>query len=304
MKSKAKGQKPRAKTPVVRAKRPSFRVGLLVNPDKPMAARIIPELVQWLKAEGHRPFVATRNARALKVGIDCCPADELVGKVDLVVALGGDGTLLRAARLVGRREVPIMGVNLGGLGFLTEFSADEAQEGITSFTRGRHQEESRMVLECRYGRRTAFVLNDCAVNMGPATRAIEVTAHADGVLATKFAGDGVIVATPTGSTAYSLAAGGPVVFPTMNAILLTPICPHALGSRPLILPGDAHVELAISPRSQAAVLNLDGQDRLRIEPGKPVRIRRADFSVRLVTPRGKTYFQILRDKLKWTGSQR
>jgi NAD+ kinase len=220
------------------------------------------------------------------------------------VACGGDGTLLRAARLVGNRDVPIMGVNLGALGFLTEFSADEAEAGISDFCDGTHSEERRMVLACNYGRKSAFVLNDIAVNMGSANRAIELVASSGGVLLTRFVGDGVVVATPTGSTAYSLAAGGPVVYPTMPAILLTPLAPHALASRPMILPPDAKVELELNRRSELAVLNLDGQERWEMRPGRPLCVNRAGFTIRLVTPKGKTYFQILRDKLKWTGSQR
>jgi NAD+ kinase len=212
--------------------------------------------------------------------------------------------MLRAARLVGNRDVPIMGVNLGGLGFLTEFSVEEAQAGIEAFCQDNHTEERRMVLACGYGRKAGFALNDIAVNMGPANRAIELVASSGGVPVTRFIGDGVVVATPTGSTAYSLAAGGPVVYPTMDAILLTPLSPHALASRPMILPGDARVELELSRRSESAVLNLDGQERWIVRPGQPIRISRAGFTIRLVTPKGKTYFQILRDKLKWTGSQR
>jgi NAD+ kinase len=196
-----------------------------------------------------------------------------------------------------------MGVNLGGLGFLTEFSTEEAQAGIEAFCRGAHVEERRMVLACRYERRSGFALNDVAINMGTANRAIELVASSGGVLVTRFVGDGVVVATPTGSTAYSLAAGGPVVYPTMAAILLTPLAPHALASRPMILPADAGVELALSKRSESAVLNLDGQERWTIRSGRTIRISRAGFTIRLVTPRDKTYFRILRDKLKWTGSQ-
>jgi len=161
-----------------------------------------------------------------------------------------------------------------------------------------------MVLDCSYGRKRGFALNDIAVNMGPANRAIELVATSGGILVTRFIGDGLVVATPTGSTAYSLAAGGPVVYPTMEAILLTPLSPHALASRPMILPADAQVELELSPRSESAVLNLDGQERWIIRPGHPLRISRACFTIRLVTPKDRTYFEILRDKLKWTGSQR
>jgi NAD+ kinase len=282
----------------------SKRIAFMVNRGKPLATKLVPELVHWLRAAGHVPLLSTGTAKLLRVKAECSPAARLAVKADLVVACGGDGTMLRAARLVGSRDVPVMGVNLGGLGFLTEFSADEAQAGIEDFCRGTHTEERRMVLACRYGHKSGFALNDIAVNMGPANRAIELVAGSGGVLVTRFVGDGVVVATPTGSTAYSLAAGGPVVYPTMQAILLTPLSPHALASRPMILPPDAKVELELSRRSESAILNLDGQERWMIRPGRPIRISRAGFTIRLVTPKGKTYFQILRDKLKWTGSQR
>jgi NAD+ kinase len=279
------------------------RIAFMVNRGKPLAARLVPELVRRLQAAGHQPMLSTGTAKLLRLKVQSCPAAGLARMADLVVACGGDGTLLRAARLVGSLDVPIMGVNLGGLGFLTEFSVEEAQAGIADFCRGRHTEERRMVLACRYGRKSAFALNDIAINMGPANRAIELVATSGGVLVTRFIGDGVVVATPTGSTAYSLAAGGPVVYPTMDAILLTPLSPHALASRPMILHGDAHVELELSRRSESAVLNLDGQERWIVRPGRPIRISRAGFTIRLVTPKDKTYFQILRDKLKWTGGQ-
>jgi len=278
------------------------RIAFMVNRSKPLATKLVPELVRWLRAAGHVPLLSAGTAKLLRVTTECSPAAKLAEKADLVVACGGDGTMLRAARLVGSRDVPIMGVNLGGLGFLTEFSVEEAQAGIEAFCLGNHTEERRMVLACRYGRRSGFALNDIAVNMGTANRAIELVANSGGVLVTRFVGDGVVVATPTGSTGYSLAAGGPVVFPTMDAILLTPLSPHALASRPMILPGDARVELELSKRSESAVLNLDGQERWTIGPEQPIRISRAGFTIRLVTPKGKTYFQILRDKLKWTGS--
>ncbi len=280
------------------------RIAFMVNRGKPLAATLVPQLVRWLRAAGHEPLLSTGTAKLLRLDVESCPAAGLARRADLVVACGGDGTLLRAARLVGSQNVPIMGVNLGGLGFLTEFSTDEAQAGLEDFCRGDHTEERRMVLDSHYGRRSGFALNDISVNMGPANRAIELAARSGGVLVTRFVGDGVVVATPTGSTAYSLAAGGPVVYPTMDAILLTPLSPHALASRPMILPADAQVELELSRRSESAVLNLDGQERWLIRPGRPLRIRRAGFTIRLVTPKDKTYFQILRDKLKWTGSER
>ena len=280
-----------------------MKLGLLVNRERPAARPVVVGLVRWLQARGHEPVLTPDTARTFGLRTATVPEAEIVRGVELVVALGGDGTLLRAARLVGRREIPIMGVNLGGLGFLTEFATTEARAGITAFARGRHCEERRMVLECRYGRRRGFALNDCAVNMGPSGRVIKIIVRSAGVFINRFAGDGVVIATPTGSTAYSLAAVGPVIYPTMTAILLTPLAPHALAARPLILPGEAGLEVELTPDSEPATLNLDGQQPWRIVPGRPVAITTAGFCVRLVTPQNKTYYSILRDKLKWSGSQ-
>ena len=152
----------------------SKRVAFMVNRGKPLATKLVPELVHWLRAAGHVPLLSTGTAKLLRVTAECSPAAKLAERADLVVACGGDGTLLRAARMVGSRDVPIMGVNLGGLGFLTEFSVEEALSGIEDFCRGTHAEERRMVLACTYGSKSGFALNDIAVNMGPASRAIEL----------------------------------------------------------------------------------------------------------------------------------
>ncbi|MFO7676018.1 MAG: NAD(+)/NADH kinase [bacterium] len=280
-----------------------MNVGLLVNREKPAARRFLAGFVEWLSARGHRPVLAPGTARAFGIRAACRPPGEIVRAADLVVALGGDGTLLRAARLVGASETPIMGVNLGGLGFLTEFSTGEARAGVTAFARGRHREERRMALACRLGRRRGFAVNDCAVNMGRAGRVIKVIVRADGEFINRFSGDGIVIATPTGSTAYSLAAGGPVVVPTMAAIVLTPLAPHALAARPLILPADAALEVELAAGSDPATLNIDGQQVWPLRPGRPFAIGRAGFCVRLVTPHRKSWYGILRDKLKWRGSQ-
>ncbi len=305
-----------------------MRIGLVINWNKPVARRFVPDLVRWLEKKGHKPILFDK------------PHNRVPGpqtwelrrfkEVDLVVALGGDGTLLRAVRLVGKYQKPIMGVNLGGLGFLTEFSLQKARAGIEGFVHNEHCEEKRMLLACsREGKsKKAYALNDCALNMGPSGRVIEIvvwwapkavnlgvsterSAEPGRALGTKplrfvnkFVGDGIVVATPTGSTAYSLATGGPVVYPTMSAIILTPICPHALSARPIVLPGDAEVILELTNNSQPAVLNLDGQTRWRINPKTRIRITQADFYLRLVVPKEKSYFEILREKLKWSGGQR
>ncbi len=281
-----------------------MNIGLVVNLGKPDARRFVTEMVDWLGRNSFRPLVSAATARSLRLGKPGVAESTLVRRADLLVALGGDGTLLRAARLIGSRGLPVMGINLGGLGFLTEFSVDEARDGLLAFRESKHTIEERTVLEARYRGRSAGVLNDCSINMSEENRVIDLTAEARGEFLTRFVGDGVVVATPTGSTAYSLAAGGPVVYPTMDAILVTPLCPHALSARPMILPGDSTLQFTLSARTGSAVINLDGQERWRLVPGHPLRVRRAPYRVRLVTPRHKTYFQILRDKLRWAGSQR
>ncbi len=280
-----------------------IKIGLVVNWSKPLAQRFVPELIHWLKENGFDVSLADKPAmgiRHFRKGIK---------DVDLMVALGGDGTLLRAVQIVGERETPIMGVNLGGLGFLTEFSTGEARQGIRDFARGKFGEERRMVLACQMidgagQKKMGYALNDCAVNMGPSGRVVEVVLNWQGQFLNKFVGDGVVVATPTGSTAYSLAAGGPVVYPTMTALVITPLCPHALTARPIVLPGDGTVELELTGKSEEAVVTLDGQHRWVFHRGDRLTVTRAKHAVRLVVPKKKSYFAILRKKLKWSGSQR
>lgn len=284
-----------------------IKVGLVVNWSKPLAHRFVPGLIRWLKEKGFDCLFAEKPDRSTE---KICPVfREGIMDADLVVALGGDGTLLKAVQMVGQKETPIMGVNLGGLGFLTEFSTDEARQGISDFARGKFGEEKRMVLACQviYGSgqtKTGYAFNDCAVNMGPSGRVVEVVLNWQGQFLNKFVGDGVVIATPTGSTAYSLAAGGPVIFPTMTAVVITPLCPHALTARPIVLPGDGMIQLELTGKSEEAVVTLDGQRRWRFQQGDRLTITRANFAVRLVVPKKKSYFEILRNKLKWSGSQR
>ncbi len=283
-------------------------IGLVVNWEKRLARRFVVGLSRWLKKRGHRLFFAEQPPREC-VGLTTNWGINWIRKADLVVALGGDGTLLRAVRMVGEKEIPVMGVNLGGLGFLTEFATHEARAGIVSFERGRHQEERRMLLECQLVRangrlRTGYAFNDCAVNMGTVNRVIEVAVKWEGKFVNKFAGDGLVVATPTGSTAYSLAAGGPVVYPTMRAVIVTPLCPHALAARPIVLPGNGVIEIELTGKAEQAFVTVDGQQRWEFLIKERLMVKPVDFQVRLVVPRGKSYFEILRSKLKWSGSQR
>jgi len=278
-----------------------MRIGLIVNTRRAQA-RTVPKLVRFLLRRGLEVRAERLVCRTLRLGCEAAEDAALVAGCDLVVALGGDGTLLRAARLVGCRDIPILGINLGELGFLTEFTVHQAQSAIAAFLKGRHQEEQRMVLEvCHRGRRY-FALNDASVNMGKECRALKLVLSVNDTYVTDFVADGVVIATPTGSTAYSLAAGGPIVFPTLEAILITPLCPHALSARPLVAAPGEVIAIELGARNpRAAALVVDGCRRAAVAPGEKVVFRQADYKVRLVTPRQRSYYSILRNKMKWGG---
>jgi NAD+ kinase len=224
--------------------------------------------------------------------------------LDLVVVLGGDGTLLKAARLYGHQEAPILGVNLGGLGFLTEISLDELRPLFERILRGEYQTENRMVLTAgiiREGKACPVIpfLNDVVINKGAVARIIDLETSIGGQFLTSYRGDGLIVATPTGSTAYNLSAGGPILHPALKTILLTPICPFTLTNRPIILQDDAVIDIRLGTKASEVWLTFDGQVGYPLNAGDLVRVQKAVKSIRLIKTPYKNYFEILRTKLKW-----
>lgn len=278
-----------------------MKIGLVINWNKGLALPFVSQLVTYLEK---RDIDFTIIDSPPPAGIlKSANYTRKISDENLILALGGDGTLLRAVRLVADEQKPIMGVNLGSLGFLTEFSNKEAEKGIDDFIKGDYSLEKRIVMQIKCGKKTSFAFNDCAINMGKTGRVIEITVNYKEEFVNKFVGDGIIVATPTGSTAYSLAAGGPVLYPTISAFVLTPICPHALAARPIVLPAEETITLQIIGKSEDAILSLDGQIRWQLRTNIPLYITRANFFVHLVIPKGKCYFEILRNKLKWSGSQ-
>ncbi len=277
-----------------------MKIGLIVNPEKPLAEKVVRELVDFLLVHKITPLIENKSGRALKLTKFSASPSQIITSTQLIIALGGDGTLLRAARMVGNRGIPIMGVNLGGLGFLTEFSANEVKTAITDYLNKNYRAENRMVLQVTHNKQNFYVLNDCAVNMGPECRVIELMLYSDHTFICKLVADGVVIATPTGSTAYSLAAGGPIVFPTMEAILITPLSPHILSGRPLIVTATETITLELAPKSHNAILNIDGQTRRVLKLGEKVTFRKADYYIRLIAPKNKSYYQILRTKMKWS----
>ena len=280
------------------------RVGFILKPDKSEAGALLESLVPWLRAEGHVPVVTTEDQVA-PPGAEILPEDELAAAVDLTVVLGGDGTMLRAARLVADAGRPVLGINLGQLGFLTGFAPDEARAAISRAMAGGLPVSERMRLAVSFVRPGAdpvrrSALNDAVLHQGAIARLVEVDAFVDGQFVAAYRADGLIVATPTGSTAYNMAAGGPIVIPGQAAMALTPICAHSLTNRPLVVPARAVIRMVLGApfTGRGVVLTLDGQWAHSFLPGDAVEITAAPTPLR-VFDAAKSYFDIMREKLNW-----
>jgi NAD+ kinase len=278
-------------------------VGVAIKPGVPRAAAAACDLAKLLAQRGLEALFDPAAAAA--VGTSGFPRAELASRADLIVVLGGDGTLLAVARAVEERPTPILGINLGTLGFLAEVPVDEMEPALARALAGDLQVEERMRLEVEHLRAGASrhryrALNDAVItNRGALARIIDLEAHADGQLVTTYHADGLIVATPTGSTAYSLSAGGPILLPGVASFLLTPICPHTLTQRPLVLPDGARLELVVHALGGEVQLTVDGQEGGRLEDGDRVRVRRSEHSVRLLVAPLRSRFDVLRSKLRW-----
>ncbi len=278
-------------------------IGICVKPDQPQLADQVAELAGWLRERGIDVRLDAHAARLQNEARS--ELSDWVSKVDLIVVLGGDGTLLAAARDIGERAVPILGVNLGTLGFLAETSSDELQGAMQDVLAGRYLVASRMRLfvSVESGDRPGasyLALNDAVIGKSALSRMIDLETRADGAEVMTYHADGLIVATPTGSSAYSLSAGGPLLLPDFEAIVLTPICPHTLSQRPLVLPETCEVEIRIrDARGGEVHLTVDGQVGQELSEGDLVRVRRAMQPVRLLVPPGRNRFEVMRAKLRW-----
>lgn len=279
------------------------RIGIVAKPRKAEGGQVLRELVPWLEGRGIEVLLDLEGAKLVgrDSGLD---RTGLPGAVDLVIVLGGDGTLLSVARAVGDREVPILGVNIGGLGFLTEITLDELFPLLTAVLAGDYKVSRRVMLQAavvRQGQEIASytVLNDAVINKGALSRIINLETYVDGEYVTTFRADGLIISTPTGSTAYCLAAGGPIVYPTLHAYVLAPICPHTLTNRPLVLPEAAAVEVIQGSAHEDVFLTLDGQVGFPLQHRDVVEVRRSGRSISLIRSPKRNYFEILRNKLRW-----
>ena len=277
-------------------------VGVICKHDKPEAWDAASELAAWLSGRGVGVVVNSDAAR--HIGIDGVPREDIPDIVDVMVVLGGDGTLLSVARLIGRRGTPMVGVNLGTLGFLTTVTLDQLYPTMETVLSGQYKVQERLMLAVSIKRdgkviSRHHVLNDMVINKGALARIIDIEAYIDGDYMTTFRADGLIVHTPTGSTGYSLSAGGPIVHPTLSCIGITPICPHTLTNRPLILPDTSVFETVVKTGTEDVYLTLDGQVGFLLEPQDIVEAKAADYKMYFVVGPREDYFSMLRNKLKW-----
>jgi NAD+ kinase len=279
------------------------KIGIIAK-SMPRAHGAVRKLSKWLAARGKRVFLDERTA--FDMGMSGVAAKDLPALVDMVIVLGGDGTLLSAARLVAdsKKNVPIFGVNLGSLGFMAEVRLDELYANLEKALAGKLKAEERMMLTAgiiRRGKKVSEynVLNDAVISKGAIARMVSLEVSVGDDYLTSIRADGLILATPTGSTAYSLSAGGPIIHPALQCFVVTPICPHTLSNRPIAIPDTAIVRVKLVSRSEDVTLSLDGQVVSPLLLNDIVEVKKAKYRVRLIKHPTKNYYEILRTKLKW-----
>ena len=285
-------------------------IGIISKPRKKELEAILPGLLSWLREKGVQAILDRETASSLnsetRSGLDVpvLPRCDLPAKSDLILVLGGDGTLLAAARNVRAHNVPILAVNLGSLGFLTAVTVGELYDSLDLVLNGKHHIDCRKMLQIqvvRSGTSTAtyHALNDAVLNKGAISRILDFEAYVDGRFVTLFKADGVIISTPTGSTAYSLAAGGPIIHPSVEAFIVTPICPHTLTNRPLVVPDRSRIEIVVKTEAESVFLTVDGQVGVSLHNEDRIACELSPSRINLVSPPHTEFFEVLRSKLKW-----
>lgn len=276
---------------------------IISRPARPIVSEILPDLFEWLIAHSYRIILDPETA-TYAAGHEVVPRSQMASRaLDLVIVLGGDGTLLSAARVTAAIDVPLLGVNLGTLGFLTDVPVHSLYSMLDAIADGKASTEERALMQCQLLRGNEvrgnyLVFNDAVVNKTALARLNDYELFVDGVFVSSYRSDGMIVATPTGSTAYSLSAGGPIVTPTVKAFVVTPVSPHSLTHRPLVVPDSVEIEILLRSAEEVAYLSLDGQPGLDLQDGDRVRCRRSEHHVTLFRT-GSDFFHALRTKLKW-----
>jgi NAD+ kinase len=290
------------------------RVGIIANPGKPIIQSLIHWLLHWLEAKAMKPSLTNGLAELIdddRLRARCRVVDSeslVVTEVDWIIAIGGDGTLLKTARLVGGTDIPILGVNTGTLGFMMQTTPDELIVALDHIAQGAYSLDTRLVLQAHVndGQRTVdediktySALNDIVVDKGAVCRVIEMAILINGEYVNTVIGDGLIISTPTGSTAYSLAAGGPIVVPELEAMIISPICPHTLSNRAMVLSSHDRIAIEVRADHPDLMLTIDGQESVLIQSGDRIELWRASFTVKLIRYSSRSFYDVLRTKLKW-----
>lgn len=280
-----------------------MKVGIIAKTNIKETFDLTKELCKWFKEKGVEVYLEKELGKKIRHK-NSVPSPEIPSLVDIILVFGGDGTFLGVARLACRHGTPILGINLGGLGFLTEITVDEIYPMMDRIVRGEYEIENRQMLRTTIRRGKSQigsydVLNDVVINKEAVARIIDLEIHIEGSHVTTYRADGIILSTPTGSTAYSLSAGGPIVHPGLPVTIITPICPHTLTNRPLVISSDMKVELKIATEEPDTYLTLDGQIGIRLSTGDVVEVRKSDTFVKLIKSPFRDYFTILKTKLMW-----
>lgn len=284
------------------------RIGLIANYRKPELWDLVPRLVDWL-LERDVPVAITDRlvgpAYQPPKSVKVYPVTTIVKHVDVMLSIGGDGTILSTARVIGKAKVPILGIHIGGLGFLAEVPAADCFKALEQVIANQYRLEERMVLavDLQHGGKvqTYYAVNDMVVDRGSSPRLLHTQVEVSGRKLNDYVADGLIVATPTGSTAYSLSAGGPIVVPTLEALTITPISPHSLAARSIVIPSTDKIVIRFDQDQEGMALMLDGQVKIEIDSSAVVTARRASWSIQMVKLPDSDYFQVLRTKLGWSG---
>jgi NAD+ kinase len=279
-------------------------IGIISRPRRSNLVVVVPALLHWFEARGIRVLYDTETAGCLHNSSKGMNREQVAEQSQLLLVLGGDGTLLAAARVAAPLGIPILPINMGSLGFLTSFMLEELYPALEETLAGHFSSSERVMLDVVLERAGTVierqtVLNEAVIHKGALARMIELELTIDADFVCRYRVDGLIVATPTGSTAYSLSAGGPIVHPSVESWIITPICPHTLSDRPVVVRDSASVEVDISPNTESVYLTLDGQTGIPVQAVDKVRMKRAAERLRLIQPPRKSYFEILRSKLKW-----
>lgn len=279
--------------------------GITANLDKDDVHELVPKVLKWLQSRKVDFVVEPETAQALSLQSylpDHLIAKSLEKQCDMILSFGGDGTILSTAHKFGRSGIPILGIKIGGMGFLADLTTDELFSKLNDILNGQYDVVERIVLKGELENKSNsefYALNDFVLDKGAISRVIRIKTYIDDEYLNTYIGDGLIISTPTGSTAYSLAVGGPILLPTMAAIIINPISPHTLGARPVVVPAEKEVRIVIDSTPAQVPLSADGRPEAHLVPGEAARFSLADYRVKLVSYRGRSFYDVLRAKLNW-----